>query len=66
MVPNPLAVRVAIVEDTYVNYWCDRCFMTHAPCEEDQQEEEADDGNDDDVFMMGCSMSSQQGETSTE
>ncbi|KAH9319208.1 hypothetical protein KI387_020977, partial [Taxus chinensis] len=66
MVPDPLAARVAIVEETNVIDWCDKCFMPHAPCEEDQQEEEEADDNDDDVCMMGCSTSLQQGATSTE
>ncbi|KAH9296724.1 hypothetical protein KI387_044752, partial [Taxus chinensis] len=53
MVPDPLAARVVVVEETNVIDWCDRCFMPHAPCEEDQQEEEeADDEIDDDACMM--------------
>ncbi|KAH9291178.1 hypothetical protein KI387_043631, partial [Taxus chinensis] len=33
MVPDPLAARVDVVEETNVIDWCDRCFMPHAPCE---------------------------------
>ncbi|KAH9292578.1 hypothetical protein KI387_042238, partial [Taxus chinensis] len=66
MVPDPLAARVVVVEETNIIDWCDKCFMPHAPCEEDQQEEEEFDDNDDDVCMMGCSTSLQQGATSTE
>ncbi|KAH9330748.1 hypothetical protein KI387_002856, partial [Taxus chinensis] len=66
MLPDPLATRVLVVEETYATDWCDRCFMPHAPCEEDQKEEEADDDNDDDVCMVHFSTSSQQGATPTE
>ncbi|KAH9318926.1 hypothetical protein KI387_020695 [Taxus chinensis] len=66
MVPNPLASRVAIVEETYVIYWCEKCFMPHAPCEEDQQQQEEVDDNDDDVCMMEIATSSPREATSTE
>ncbi|KAH9292559.1 hypothetical protein KI387_042255, partial [Taxus chinensis] len=66
MVPDPLADRVAVVEETKVIDWCDKCFMPHYPCEEDQQEEEeADDDNDDDAFMMEIPTSSPREKNST-
>ncbi|KAH9297617.1 hypothetical protein KI387_029299, partial [Taxus chinensis] len=53
MVPDRLAVKVVVVEEKDVIDWCDKCFMPHAPCEEDQEEEEeSDDDNDDDVNKL--------------
>ncbi|KAH9303999.1 hypothetical protein KI387_008403, partial [Taxus chinensis] len=67
MVPDPLAARVVVVEETEVIDWCDNFFMPHAPCEEDQQEgEEVDDEIDDDACMMEIPASSSREATSIE
>ncbi|KAH9322027.1 hypothetical protein KI387_016666, partial [Taxus chinensis] len=61
LVLDPITDRVASVDEVADMDWCDRCFLPHPPCEEDQQFYEFDD----DISMVGCSSSSQGGETST-
>ncbi|KAH9287659.1 hypothetical protein KI387_031776 [Taxus chinensis] len=36
IVPDPLTARVVVVEEANEIEWCDRCFLPHAPCDEDK------------------------------